>query len=151
MFAWQDGKMTKMRESEATHKGLTVIDLSNYWVPFIFSERNSDGEERIPNTYRSIFRKLANDWPYDPPSIAAAKKIWEEERERRRRAKMAALREEGKTEEEIRELLGDGAAEEEAPVAAAATRRWKRIPSTAAPVTPTTTWRCTAFRPPCPC
>ena len=120
MFAWQDGKMTKMRESEATHKGLTVIDLSNYWVPFIFSERNSDGEERIPNTYRSIFRKLANDWPYDPPSIAAAKKIWEEERERRRRAKMAALREEGKTEEEIRELLGDGAAEEEAPVAAAA-------------------------------
>ena len=106
VFAYRDGKMEKMVESQATVAGLTIIDLSNYWVPFLFSERSSDDEPRKPNTYRSIFRKLANDWPYLPPSLAEAKRLYDLQRARVQRAKIAALREEGVSEADIRERLG---------------------------------------------
>ncbi|MBN2715887.1 MAG: hypothetical protein JXX14_08525, partial [Deltaproteobacteria bacterium] len=106
VLAYRDGKMEKLVESQAKDAGLTIIDLSNYWTPFLFSERSTPDEERKPNAYRAIFRKLANDWPYLPPSLAEAKRLYEWQRARVQRAKIAALREEGVSEADIRERLG---------------------------------------------
>ncbi|MBN2344612.1 MAG: L,D-transpeptidase [Deltaproteobacteria bacterium] len=106
VYAYRDGKMEKMVESQALDAGFTIINLSNYWVPFLFSERTAPDEERKPNTYRAIFRKLANDWPYLPPSIAEAKRLYDEQQQRVIRARIAELREEGVSEEDIRERLG---------------------------------------------
>ena len=104
--AWQDGKMTMMCESEARQKGFTIIDLSNYWVPYIFSERDSSDEPRVPNHFRPIFRKLANNWPYESRTMAAARQVVEHQQQRARNAKMAELRAQGMSEDEIRELMG---------------------------------------------
>lgn len=106
VYAFRDGKKEKMVESQAHDAGLTIIDLSNYWVPFLFSERSNDAEERKPNTYRAIFRKLANDWPYLSPSMTEAKRLYDVQRGRVQRGRIATLREEGKSEDEIKKLLG---------------------------------------------
>jgi hypothetical protein len=106
VLAYRDGKMEKLVESQAVDAGLTIIDLSNYWVPFLFSEQSRRDEPRKPNTYRAIFRKLANDWPYLSPSMAEAKRLFDYQRARVQRARIAALREEGVSEEDIRERLG---------------------------------------------
>ncbi|MCP4599403.1 MAG: L,D-transpeptidase [Proteobacteria bacterium] len=106
VVAYRDGRDEKMSEPQALAKGLTVVDLSNFWVPFIFSERDSLDTERLPNSFRPVFRKLANDWPYESRTMAAARKLVERRIERARAAKMQALREEGVSEEDIRERLG---------------------------------------------
>lgn len=115
VYAFVDGKKEKLVESQVREAGLTIINLSNYWVPFLFSERSTPDEERKPNTYRAIFRKLANDWPYLSPSTAAAKKLYDQQRERVQRARIAELQAEGVSEEDIKERLG---IEDEAPPAA---------------------------------
>jgi len=106
VVAYRDGVATGMRESEAVEAGLTVIDLSNYWVPFIFSEKDGPEGERIPNDFRPIFRKLANDWPFESRTMAAARQVVERRIERARQAKILELREQGVPEAKIRERLG---------------------------------------------
>lgn len=106
VIAYRDGVATPMRESEAVSAGLTVIDLSNYWVPFIFSERDSPDGPRMPNEFRPIFRKLANDWPFESRTMAEAHRVVERRIERARLARMQELRDEGMSEEKIRETLG---------------------------------------------
>lgn len=54
-----EGKV--MSEMDAKSKGLTVVDLSDNWVPFILSERDNDGQEAKPQAYRQTFLDLAND------------------------------------------------------------------------------------------
>ncbi len=104
--AYRDGVATEMTEGQAPAEGLTVIDLSNYWVPFIFSERDGPDEERLPNEFRPIYRKLANDWHYESRTMAEARKVVELRIERARNARIFELREEGMSEEKIRDLLG---------------------------------------------
>ena len=117
--AYRDGVATEMTEGQAAAEGLSVIDLSNYWVPFIFSERDGPNGERLPNEFRPIYRKLANDWHYESRTMAEARRVVERRIERARNARIFELREEGVSEEEIREILGlkpeDAGVDEEVP------------------------------------
>ncbi|MCP4196122.1 MAG: hypothetical protein GY762_03150 [Proteobacteria bacterium] len=104
--AYKNGTARNMTEPEAVTGGLTVIDLSNYWVPFIFSEQDRPEDERVPNTFRATFRKLANDWPYESRTMAAARKTVEKKKLRYRKAKISILRDAGVSDEDIRTRLG---------------------------------------------
>lgn len=106
VVAYRDGVAETMSEKSAIRDGLTVVDLSNYWVPFIFSERDGSDEEPSPNTFRPVFQKLANDWPYESRTLEAARLAVESRAERHRRQRIEELRSEGLNEEQIRERLG---------------------------------------------
>jgi len=45
----------------AEHEGLLVVDLSDTWAPFIFSEQDPGSKTTKPNPYRETFIALAND------------------------------------------------------------------------------------------
>jgi len=105
VLAFREGRVEEQTEPQARAAGLAVIDLSNYWVPFIFSEQD-EGGERKPNEFRRIFRKLANDWFYESRTMAEARRVVEQRAERARQARMAELRAQGMTEAEIRKVLG---------------------------------------------
>ena len=45
----------------ARREGLLVVDLSDDWAPFIFSESDGAGKKVKPNPYRNTFIALAND------------------------------------------------------------------------------------------
>jgi hypothetical protein len=47
--------------TEAQGIGLTDVDLSDEWAPFIFSESDGPGRPVKPSSYRSTFIALAND------------------------------------------------------------------------------------------
>ena len=47
--------------TEAQGLGLTDVDLSDEWAPFIFSESDGPGRLVKPSSYRSTFIALAND------------------------------------------------------------------------------------------
>jgi hypothetical protein len=47
--------------SETQGLGFTDVDLSDEWVPFIFSESDGPGRPVKPNRYRATFIALAND------------------------------------------------------------------------------------------
>jgi hypothetical protein len=105
VFVYREGAREEQTEPQARSAGLAVVDLSNYWVPFIFSEQD-EGGERLPNEFRKIYRKLANDWPYESRTMAEARRVVELRAERGRQARMAELRAQGMTDEQIREALG---------------------------------------------
>jgi hypothetical protein len=52
---------TKVEISEAEAQGYTVIDLSNNWVPYIFSEKTVGGDDEAANNYRKMYVGLANN------------------------------------------------------------------------------------------
>jgi hypothetical protein len=61
VWLYRKGKAQKVPEPWARRNGYTVIDLSDDWTPFIFSEgRGQDGRLK-PNGYRKIYVGLAND------------------------------------------------------------------------------------------
>jgi len=45
----------------AEHAGLVIVDLSDTWAPFIFSEQDPGSKTSKPNPYRETFISLAND------------------------------------------------------------------------------------------
>ncbi|HGG56648.1 MAG TPA: hypothetical protein ENK31_02500, partial [Nannocystis exedens] len=51
----------KMEISEAEAAGYTVIDLSNSWVPYIFSEKTVGVDDSAVNDYREKYIGLANN------------------------------------------------------------------------------------------
>ncbi len=106
VVAYRDGRAEKMVEQQAADQGLTVVDMSNFWVPFIFSERDTPDGPRQVNSFRPIFRKLANDWPYESRTQAAARKIVEEQIRRARAARLRDLLDAGLSLEEAKEQLG---------------------------------------------
>ena len=72
-----------------------MIDLGNAWVPYIFSEKTNDKEDRSANEYRQRYIDLANDRvdadgekldPHErnflelygiPPSLAVVLRDWQ--------------------------------------------------------------------------
>src|SRR5262245_48902619 len=50
-----------MDAEEATRAGLSVIDLSDGWTPFIFEEAHDAAGNVLANRYRSVYLGLAND------------------------------------------------------------------------------------------
>jgi hypothetical protein len=59
-YALDDG-VRRMPVAEASKQGLLDVDLSDGWVPFIFSETDGPGSPVKPNKYRETFLALAND------------------------------------------------------------------------------------------
>lgn len=52
----------RMVDADAARaRGLTLVDLSDEWAPFIFKDAVNDKGELLPNHYRAIFQGLAND------------------------------------------------------------------------------------------
>jgi hypothetical protein len=118
--AYRDGRSVETTEPQAVADGLTVIDLSNYWVPFLFSEQDTPSAPRLKNEFRPIFRKLANNWFYESRTQAAARESVERRIARAREASIAELKAQGLSDAEIAKELGldaadAGAAEVEAP------------------------------------
>jgi len=106
VIAYRDGVATETTEPQAQKDGLTVIDLSNYWVPFLFSEQDSPSAPRLKNDFRPIFRKLANNWFYESRTEAAAREVVERHRASARAAKMAELKAAGMSDADIAKELG---------------------------------------------
>ena len=46
---------------QAEARGYTIVDLSNTWTPYIFSEKTPGGEDDSKNAYREKYIGLAND------------------------------------------------------------------------------------------
>lgn len=61
VYALKAGQGKPMPLGEAEAQGLTVVDLSDNWVPFILSERDADTEQPKPQAYRQTFLDLANE------------------------------------------------------------------------------------------
>lgn len=58
----QQGKPAKkITLDSAEARGLTVIDLGNDWVPYIFSEKTAGVEDHTVNDYRARYIGLANN------------------------------------------------------------------------------------------
>ena len=51
----------KMEISEAEAAGFTVVDLSNGWVPYIFSDKTVGVDDEAANEYREMYVGLANN------------------------------------------------------------------------------------------
>ncbi len=60
-FASDAPAATKMDKGQAEARGLTLVDLSDDWVPFIFSAKTPGKEDVAPNDYAKLFIALAND------------------------------------------------------------------------------------------
>jgi hypothetical protein len=60
---WRLGSDGPRRDSieAANRHGLLVVDLSDGWAPFLFSDSDGPGRPSKPNPYRSTFIALAND------------------------------------------------------------------------------------------
>ncbi|MDD5306275.1 MAG: L,D-transpeptidase [Deltaproteobacteria bacterium] len=104
---YKDGVATPSTENEARAQGLTVIDLSNFWVPYIFSEQDAPDAPRLKNDFRPIFRKLANAWHYESRTMAAAREIVEKGVERARNARIFELKQQGLSDEDIKKAMGE--------------------------------------------
>jgi hypothetical protein len=80
---------------QAEARGYTIVDLSNTWTPYIFSEKTPGGEDSSNNKYRETYIGLANDRIDSdgdalpdhkhnylelygiPPSLAVIKREWD--------------------------------------------------------------------------
>jgi hypothetical protein len=98
-FAWvfddDATKPSKLEIGKAEAAGYTVIDLSNTWTPYIFTEKTPGVEDQTENRYRKTFIGLANDeidsdgdklssWEHNflelygiPPSLRVIKDEWD--------------------------------------------------------------------------
>lgn len=56
-----DGEVRRLSRDEAAAQGLLDVDLSDAWVPFIFSESDVGSAVVKPNPYRATYLALAND------------------------------------------------------------------------------------------
>jgi hypothetical protein len=90
-----DGAPKKMDIGQAEARGYSIIDLSDDWVPYIFSEKTTGLEDKQANGYRERYIGLANDevdmWgdplePHDhnylelygiPPSLSVVSAEWQ--------------------------------------------------------------------------
>lgn len=51
----------QMDIGQAEARGYTIVDLSNTWTPYIFTEKTPGAEDSTPNEYRHKYIGLAND------------------------------------------------------------------------------------------
>ena len=55
------GKERMVDAEQAVQRGLTVVDLSDGWAPYIFQDGKAADGALLPNRYRAVFVGLAND------------------------------------------------------------------------------------------
>jgi hypothetical protein len=88
------GEPSSLPIGAAEARGYAIIDLSNDWTPFIFSDKTPGAEDAKPNGYRAKYIGLANDrvnhWDEElrshehnhlelygiPPSLAVVQQEW---------------------------------------------------------------------------
>lgn len=59
---WEDGEVVREIEAgTARDEGYLLLDLGEEWTPYLFSERDRQTGERIPNAYRSTYLALARE------------------------------------------------------------------------------------------
>jgi hypothetical protein len=57
---WKNGKSPKKVDAASARlNGYIVLDLGEEWTPYLFTERGSKDEEKLPNDYRYTYLKLA--------------------------------------------------------------------------------------------
>lgn len=57
---WENGQITREIEAgTAADEGYLLLDLGEEWTPYLFSERDRETNERIPNSYRPTYLALA--------------------------------------------------------------------------------------------
>ena len=61
VWAYVDGVRKAMDVDEARSLGLTIVDLSDDWVPYIFWSQSPGKDDYSPNAYLDTFIELAND------------------------------------------------------------------------------------------
>ncbi len=62
--AWivgEQGDPRAMDIGQAEARGYTIVDLSNSWTPYIFSEKTPGADDATDNKYRDMYLGLAND------------------------------------------------------------------------------------------
>lgn len=61
--AWRfdEGKPEQIALERAEAEGYTIVDLSDAWTPFIFTEKTPGQDDSKPNEYRSRYQGLAAD------------------------------------------------------------------------------------------
>ena len=105
---WSDGIMKgKLCTTEAEAKGLLVVNLSDDWAPFIFSDGKDPKSKERPNEYRAVFNTLTNDKVWESRNLAEARAIYEKRKAGIRAAKIAELRAQGLSEDDIKKAMGE--------------------------------------------
>ncbi len=61
VFVFRKGRVEVTTRSRAEALGLSVVDLSDDHVPFIFSEQTPGRDDWAPNEYRKVYVAVAND------------------------------------------------------------------------------------------
>ncbi|PIE18041.1 MAG: hypothetical protein CSA65_06305 [Proteobacteria bacterium] len=61
VWAYLDGKRRAMDIDEARSYGLTIVDLADDWVPYIFWAQTPGKDDHKPNRYMQTYVDLAND------------------------------------------------------------------------------------------
>jgi len=61
VWAYIKGQRRLMDIDEARSFGLTIVDLSDDWVPYIFWDQTPGKDDQSPNTYQAHYVDLAND------------------------------------------------------------------------------------------
>ena len=61
VWAYIKGQRRLMDIDEARSYGLTIVDLSDDWVPYIFWDQTPGKDDRAVNTYQETYVALAND------------------------------------------------------------------------------------------
>ncbi len=75
ILAFENGRVEHLSEDAVSARGLTIIDLSEEWVPFVFSDRDRSGEPPIHNRAGSLYIDLARGRSPEAPTMAQARKI----------------------------------------------------------------------------
>jgi hypothetical protein len=61
LYLYEAGAVQVVRDDDARVAGYDVIDLSDDWVPYIFTEQTPGKDDHAPNDYRKTYVDLAND------------------------------------------------------------------------------------------
>ncbi len=61
VFVFRSGRVEVTTRQRAEAQGLSVVDLSDDHVPFLFSERTPGRDDLAPNEYRKTYVAVAND------------------------------------------------------------------------------------------
>ncbi len=91
IVAFENGRRELLTAQQVRARGLTIVDLSNHWAPYLFSERHPKARAAGPNRAGSLYRQLANGVLVDSPTRIEANRRWGKRRGqgRNRRAKSA--------------------------------------------------------------
>ncbi|HWB75628.1 MAG TPA: hypothetical protein VG755_11755 [Nannocystaceae bacterium] len=60
-WAFENGEAKRIELERAEAQGYTIVDLSDAWTPYIFTEKTPGQDDSKPNEYRTRYQGLASD------------------------------------------------------------------------------------------